>query len=112
MVNFQDFESLMNLLSKLTLLALPVALAACGGGGSSDQTCSSDLYTLNKTCTQNVSTALPEGIWFGATTLSTAAQTIVLENGQYFSVYTNTSDGSLAWLPKALLCSMRLADPV
>jgi hypothetical protein len=93
----------MKLLSKLALLALPVVLAACGGGGSSDNTCSSDLYTLNKTCTTNDTHTIPEGFWYGATTTELAAQTIVLENGQYFSVYTNTGDGSLNWMTQGTL---------
>jgi hypothetical protein len=82
----------MKLLPKLMLLALPVLVAACGGGG--DKTCTGGAE-LNKTCV-STSHALPEGIWYGATTTGLAAQTIVLENGQYFTVYT--SGNSLNWM--------------
>jgi hypothetical protein len=92
----------MKLFTKLALLALPV-LAACGGGGSSSQTCASDLSTLTKSCTSNVSTAIPEGIWYGATTTELAAQTIVLENGQYFSVYTSSGSGAFQWLTEGFM---------
>jgi hypothetical protein len=77
----------MKLLPKLMLLALPVLAAACGGGGSDGKTCSTD-ENLNKSCTF-ASPAIPEGIWYGATTSGQAAQTIVLETGAYYSVYTN-----------------------
>jgi hypothetical protein len=88
----------MKLLPKLLLLALPVLAAACGGGGSSDKTCASDAYTLDKTCTQNPTHNLPEGIWSGAASSdqTIAAQTLVLENGQYFTTFTK--NGSFYWM--------------
>jgi len=91
----------MKLLSKLMLLALPV-LAACGGGGD-DQTCKTDLGTLTKSCVPNPSHALPEGIWYGSvnSSQSVAAQTIVLETGQYFSIYTQ--NGSFVWLIEGIM---------
>jgi hypothetical protein len=84
----------MKLLSKLVLLTLPV-LAACGGDG---KTCTTDLGTLTKSCVANPSPALPEGLWYGSvnSAQSLAAQTIVLESGQYFSIYTQ--GGSFVWL--------------
>ena len=87
----------MKLPSKIMLLTLPF-LAACGGGG--DQTCVTS-PNLVKTCTPNPSHTIPEGIWYGATTTGLAAQTIVLETGQYFSVYT--SSGSFAWLTEGIV---------
>jgi hypothetical protein len=86
----------MKLLSKLMLLAVPALVAACGGGGS-DETCTGGA-DLNKTCTPNPSKAIPEGIWFGPVNsdVSLAAQTIVLENGQYYSIFT--SSGSYVWM--------------
>jgi hypothetical protein len=90
----------MKLLPKLMLLALPVTLAACGGGGGGDnKTCSSDLYNLTKSCTANASTAIPEGIWFGAVSsnaFSESAQTVVLENGQYFTIISQS--GNYQWM--------------
>jgi hypothetical protein len=88
----------MKLLPKLLLLALPVLAAACGGGGSSDKTCASDLYTLDKTCTQNPTHNLPEGIWNGAmsSTEGVSAQTLVLENGQYYTYFSKS--GSFYWM--------------
>ncbi|MEZ2350216.1 hypothetical protein [Caballeronia sp. RCC_10] len=84
----------MKLLFRSMLLALPAVLAACGGGGD-DKTCVSDLSNLQKTC---VSHTVPEGIWYGAANndLSVAAQTIVLETGQYFTVFTR--QGSFSWM--------------
>jgi hypothetical protein len=80
----------MKILSKLVTLALPVALAACGGGG--DKTCVTDA-NLNKTCTQNPTHNLPEGIWLGASTAAlnngASVMTIVLETGQYYNLYTS-----------------------
>lgn len=87
----------MKILSKLMLLALPV-LAACGGG-SSDQVCTTDA-NLNKSCAPKTSHALPEGIWGGATNNGLSVQTLVLENGQYFSVYT--SSGLFTWLVEGI----------
>ncbi|SAK51497.1 hypothetical protein AWB77_01315 [Caballeronia fortuita] len=83
------------------LLSLPI-LAACGGGGD-DQTCVSDLSNLTKSCTPVTSHALPEGIWYGAvnSSQSIAAQTIVMENGQYFSIYTQ--GGSFVWLIEGIM---------
>ncbi|WP_232256217.1 hypothetical protein [Caballeronia glathei] len=89
---------LMKLPSKITLLAL-ASLAACGGGGS-DETCTTS-GDLQKTCIAKPSHSIPEGIWFGATTTGLAAQTIVLETGQYFSVYTLS--GNLAWLTEGIV---------
>ncbi|BAN27098.1 hypothetical protein [Caballeronia insecticola] len=88
----------MKLPSKLMLLALPV-LAACGGGGS-DQTCVTSA-DLQRSCVAKTSHAIPEGIWFGATTTGLAAQTIVLETGQYFSIYTSNAD--LVWLTEGIV---------
>ncbi|SAL19000.1 hypothetical protein AWB70_00894 [Caballeronia cordobensis] len=92
----------MKLLQKLMLLALPI-LAACGGGGSDDKTCVSDLSNLTKSCVPTTSHALPEGIWYGAvnSSQSVAAQTIVLENGQYFSIFTR--GGSFIWLIEGIM---------
>jgi hypothetical protein len=92
----------MKLLSKLTLLTVPVLLAACGGGGDG-KTCTTDLGTLTKTCVSNPSHSLPEGIWYGSVNSgqSYAAQTIVLENGQYFSIYTQ--GGSFVWLIEGIM---------
>ncbi|WP_321796873.1 hypothetical protein [Caballeronia sp. J97] len=91
----------MKLVSKLALLAFPV-LAACGGGND-DQTCVSDLNTLQKSCVANTSHALPEGIWYGSvnSSQSVAAQTIVLETGQYYSIFTN--GGSFVWLIEGIM---------
>jgi len=82
----------MKILYKLMILALPVALAACGGNG--DKTCTTDA-NLNKTCTQNPTHTLPEGIWLGASTAGTnvggaSVMTIVLETGQYYNLYTSS----------------------
>jgi hypothetical protein len=88
----------MKILSKLMLLALPV-LAACGGG-SNDETCTTDA-NLNKTCVAKTSHALPEGIWGGATNTGLSVQTLVLENGQYFSVYT--SSAIFTWLVEGIM---------
>ena len=88
----------MKILSKLMLLALPV-LAACGGG-SSDQVCTGGA-NLEKNCMPKTSHALPEGIWNGATTSGLAAQTLVLENGEYFSVYT--SSGNFVWMTQGIV---------
>ncbi|SAK80056.1 hypothetical protein AWB76_05388 [Caballeronia temeraria] len=87
--------------SKLMLLALPI-LAACGGGND-DKTCVTDLSNLTKSCVANPSHALPEGIWYGSvnSSQSIAAQTIVLENGQYFSIYTQ--GGSFVWLIEGIM---------
>lgn len=81
----------MKILSKLMLLALPIALAACGGGNG--KTCVTDA-NLDKTCTQNPTHNLPEGIWLGASTAGTnvtgaSVMTIVLETGQYYNLYTS-----------------------
>jgi hypothetical protein len=86
----------MKLLSKLMLLAVPAIVAACGGGGS-NETCTGGAE-LNKTCTAIPSTAIPEGFWFGAVNSDTslAAETIVLETGQYFSIFTQ--GGSYVWM--------------
>jgi hypothetical protein len=86
----------MKLLSKLMLLAVPVLVAACGGGGS-NETCTGGA-DLNKTCTPNPSKAIAEGLWFGPVDSDTslAAQTIVLENGQYYSIFT--ASGSYVWM--------------
>ena len=91
----------MKLLSKLMLLTLPV-LAACGGGGDG-KTCSTDLGTLTKSCVANPSHALPEGLWYGSVNSgqSVAAQTIVLETGQYFSIYTQ--NGSFVWFIEGIM---------
>ncbi|CAD6558716.1 hypothetical protein LMG28727_06693 [Paraburkholderia kirstenboschensis] len=91
----------MKLSSKLVLLTLPV-LAACGGGGDG-KTCTTDLGTLTKSCVTNPSPALPEGLWYGSVNSgqSLAAQTIVLESGQYFSIYTQ--DGSFLWLIEGIM---------
>lgn len=91
----------MKLVSKLTLLALPI-LAACGGGND-DQTCVTNLSTLQKSCVATTSHALPEGIWYGSanSSQSVAAQTIVLENGQYFSIFTQ--GGSFVWLIEGIM---------
>ncbi|MDR5816261.1 hypothetical protein QCE62_21945 [Caballeronia sp. LZ033] len=88
----------MKLLPKVMLLALPV-LAACGGGGS-DETCVTN-GDLTKTCVARTSHAIPEGIWFGATDTGLAAQTIVLETGQYFSIYTLNQD--LVWMTEGFV---------
>lgn len=79
-------------LSKLMMLALPLAIAACGGNG--DKTCFTDV-NLNKICTQNPTTTPPEGIWLGASTAGTSVagasvMTIVLESGQYYNLYTSS----------------------
>jgi hypothetical protein len=77
----------MKIISKLMMLALPVALAACGGNG--DKTCVSDA-NLNKTCVQDTHN-LPEGIWLGAAEApfpGDSVMTIVLETGQYYNLYT------------------------
>jgi hypothetical protein len=91
----------MKLRSKLMLLTLPV-LAACGGGGDG-KTCTTDLGTLTKSCVANPSSALPEGLWYGSVNSgqSVAAQTIVLESGQYYSIYTQ--DGSFVWLIEGIM---------
>jgi hypothetical protein len=92
----------MKLLQKIALLALPI-LSACGGGGGKDETCQSDLsFTLSKSCV-TTSHALPEGIWNGAvnSSQSLAAQTIVLETGQYYSVYTQ--GGSFLWMIEGVM---------
>jgi hypothetical protein len=88
----------MKLLPKIMLLALPL-LAACGGGGS-DETCVTN-GDLTKTCVAKPSHTIPEGIWFGATDTGLAAQTIVLETGQYFSIYTSNQD--LVWMTEGML---------
>ncbi|MDR5759980.1 hypothetical protein [Caballeronia sp. LZ035] len=88
----------MKLLPKVMLLVLPV-LAACGGGGS-DETCATDA-NLTKSCVAKTSHTIPEGIWFGATDTGLAAQTIVLETGQYFSIYTSNQD--LVWMTEGFL---------
>lgn len=87
----------MKILSKLLMLALPAALAACGGNG--DKTCVTDA-NLDKTCTPNPTHNLPEGIWLGASTAGVnvagaSVMTIVLETGQYYNLYTS-SGGFLA----------------
>ncbi|KQR81825.1 hypothetical protein ASG35_04015 [Burkholderia sp. Leaf177] len=94
----------MKLLSKLLLLTLPI-LAACGGGGSDDKTCTTDLNNLQKSCVANPSHALPEGFWYGSvnSAQSVAAQTIVLESGQYYSIYTQ--NGSFIWLIEGIMTS-------
>jgi len=91
----------MKLVSKLTLLALPI-LAACGGGND-DQTCVSDLSNLKKTCVATTAHALPEGVWYGSvnSSQSVAAQTIVLETGQYYSIFTQ--GGSFVWLIEGIM---------
>ena len=91
----------MKLLSKLTLLVFPV-LAACGGGND-DQTCVTNFSTLQKSCVANTSHALPEGIWYGSvnSSQSVAAQTIVLETGQYYSIFTK--GGSFVWLIEGIM---------
>lgn len=91
----------MKLLSRLTLLVLPV-LAACGGGGH-DESCVSDLNNLQRSCVPKTSHAVPEGIWYGAVNsdFSVAAQTIVLETGQYFTVFTK--QGSFSWLIEGIM---------
>jgi hypothetical protein len=98
----------MKLPSKIMLLTLPI-LAACGGGGSG-QTCITTA-DLTKSCVAVTSHAIPEGIWFGATTTYLAAQTIVLETGQYFSVYT--SGGSLVWMTEGIVAATNgaFSDP-
>jgi hypothetical protein len=100
----------MKLLSKLTLLALPV-LAACGGGGS-DQTCGNDFYLLDRVCVPKTTHTLPEGIWYGATNTGLAAQTIVLENGQYYSVYTSTG-GAFTFMTEGVMTATNgaISDP-
>ncbi|WP_250491919.1 hypothetical protein [Caballeronia sp. GAWG1-1] len=92
----------MKLRSKLMLLVLPV-LAACGGGGGDDKTCTTDLGNLQKSCVTNPSHTLPEGFWYGSVNSgqSLAAQTIVLESGQYFSIYSR--DGSFVWLIEGIM---------
>ncbi|SAL21024.1 hypothetical protein AWB65_01071 [Caballeronia humi] len=89
----------MKILSKLMLLVLPV-LAACGGSGSDDQVCTGGA-ALEKNCVPKSTNTLPEGIWNGATTTGLAAQTLVLENGQYFSVYT--SSGNFVWMTEGII---------
>ncbi|WP_144138298.1 hypothetical protein [Paraburkholderia sp. BCC1884] len=93
----------MKLLPKLMLLTLPV-LAACGGGGDG-KSCTTDLNNLSKSCVPNTSYALPEGIWYGSANSgqSFAAQTIVLESGQYYSVYTQ--GGSFIWMIEGFMSS-------
>jgi hypothetical protein len=98
----------MKIVSKIALLSLPI-LAACGGG-SSGETCTGGA-NLQKVCVANPSHAIPEGIWFGATTSGLAAQTIVLETGQYFSVYT--SSGAFSWMTEGIMTATdgALSDP-
>lgn len=98
----------MKILSKIALLSLPI-LAACGGG-SSNESCTGGA-TLQKTCVAKPSLAIPEGIWYGATTSGLAAQTIVLETGQYFSVYT--SSGAFSWMTEGIMSATdgALTDP-
>ncbi|WP_256701005.1 hypothetical protein [Caballeronia sordidicola] len=95
-------NKLMKLLSKLMLLTLPI-LAACGGGGGDSKTCTTDLANLQKSCVANPSHALPEGFWYGSvnSAQSVAAQTIVLESGQYYSIYTQ--NGSFIWLIEGIM---------
>ncbi|WP_159836866.1 hypothetical protein [Burkholderia sp. 8Y] len=91
----------MKLVSKLCLFALPL-LAACGGGNDG-KTCVSDLNNLQKSCVPTTSHAVPEGIWYGSvnSSQSMAAQTIVLETGQYYSIYTQS--GSFVWLIEGIM---------
>jgi hypothetical protein len=79
----------MKILPKLMLLALPVALAACGGGGN--QTCVTTYADSSpgKVCVTTTHTP-PEGIWAGASSASTSVLTLVLETGQYYSLYTTS----------------------
>jgi hypothetical protein len=88
----------MKILSKAMLLALPI-LAACGGG-SDDQSCTGGA-NLEKICTAKDSHAIPEGIWGGATNNGLSVSTLVLENGQYFIVYS--SNGALVWVVQGIM---------
>ncbi|TDV04657.1 hypothetical protein [Paraburkholderia caballeronis] len=88
----------MKLLFKGLTVGAALALSACGGGGDGPL-CTGFGGTIN-TCpgsTNNPppSTAVPAGIWGGATSDGNAVSLLVLETGQYFLVPTSSSGTDL-----------------
>lgn len=74
----------MKQLKTLTALSLVAALTACGGGGGDDST------------TAKPAAATAEGFWTGTTSNGLKAYVAILENGETWGFYTNSSGTSLA----------------
>lgn len=73
----------MKQLKTLTALSIVAALTACGGGGGDDSTASKP------------AAATAEGFWSGPTSNGLKAYVAVLENGETWSIITNSSGNAL-----------------
>jgi hypothetical protein len=72
-----------NKLGAMGILAIAAILAGCGGGGSNSST---------STPSTNVTTSA-EGVYQGTVSNGTAHNTLVLENGQYYTMYGTSTSG-------------------
>lgn len=70
-------------MKRLTALAAALVLSACGGGGGGD--------VDGTTTTPTTTTASAEGFWVGTTAKGTTVNLAILENGETWGLYGNSS---------------------